>query len=486
MLRQNRGNYMKQSEKQVKTSKRNFVLALALLLLTNALMGFTLTSMSKKTLRQQMNQHMLDVANAAARQLNGDELGSLNIEDKGNDAYNNALEILLSFQDSIKLDYIYGVRQESDGSFTFTIDPADDPAEFGQPVQSTKALRNAANGKADVDKEAHTDEWGRFYSAYSPVFDSQGNVGGIVGVDFDANWYDGKLDSHRAVIIILSAVTMLLGIVLSFIILSQNRKRFAKLLTSLNDLEKEMNKLDSRIVTCSVEKLNMLPSSESELLKTLASGEDLSKPRADEYETLYTGIEGVYNKFERYMKYMESSTHQDDITNSLNKIAYKEKIIQLDKDIESGYASFSVAFFDINGLKRIYVEHGFDEGETLLYNCSKILRSVYGNDSVYHVTGDEFIVLEDYNDTDDMKAYFSAVDSAIEKYNETAEPEKRLSVAKGSATYKADKYSSYREVFKAAKTACDADKALYYEKKMGGVQEALFKIMDIKKTQGCN
>ena len=171
------------------------------------------------------------------------------------------------------------------------------------------------------------------------------------------------------------------------------------------------------------------------------------------------------------MKYMESSTHQDDITNSLNKIAYKEKIIQLDKDIESGYASFSVAFFDINGLKRIYVEHGFDEGETLLYNCSKILRSVYGNDSVYHVTGDEFIVLEDYNDTDDMKAYFSAVDSAIEKYNETAEPEKRLSVAKGSATYKADKYSSYREVFKAAKAACDADKALYYEKKMGGYRK---------------
>ena len=50
---------MERTDMKVRTSMRNFLLALALLLTTNILMGVTLMTMSKNNLRDQIEQRML-------------------------------------------------------------------------------------------------------------------------------------------------------------------------------------------------------------------------------------------------------------------------------------------------------------------------------------------------------------------------------------------------------------------------------------------
>ena len=165
------------NEKKIKTSKRNTIIALVLLLVTNVLLSLTLMHMSKRALREQMNQRMLDVANTAAYMLNGDELSEMTAEDEGTEPYNRALETLRAFQKNIQLDYIYGIKDMGDGTFTFTIDPdEDDPGEFGSQIETTEALIKASRGTPSVDLIAYEDRWGRFYSAYSPVYDSDGNI----------------------------------------------------------------------------------------------------------------------------------------------------------------------------------------------------------------------------------------------------------------------------------------------------------------------
>ena len=148
---------MSKQERIIHTSKRNFIIAIALLLLTNILMALTLSTLAKRNLREQIDQRMLDISNTAAYMLNGDELKLLKKEDEGTESYNRALDTLRAFQDNIQLDYIYGIRQMPDGSFTFTIDPTvEDPGEFGSPIVSTEALRSAANGVAAVAKVGST------------------------------------------------------------------------------------------------------------------------------------------------------------------------------------------------------------------------------------------------------------------------------------------------------------------------------------------
>ena len=222
---------MNNNDKKVRTSKRNFILALALLLLTNIMMGVTLMAMCKKTLSEQIEQRMLDVANSASAMLNGDDLSSISPTDRDTEIYQTAYDILHKFKDSIELEYIYAIAPKNDGTFTFSIDPdEEDHGEYGDIIEATPALVNAYNGTADVDDVPHADEWGRFYSAYSPFFDSEGNVVGIVGVDFDADWYDDMHSSHRAAAIILLMVALTIGIVLSFIIISLFCNFFTKII----------------------------------------------------------------------------------------------------------------------------------------------------------------------------------------------------------------------------------------------------------------
>lgn len=455
------------SKEKIKTDKRKFIMALILLLTTNIIMGAVLTSLSKASLREQIDQRMLDIANTAAYQLNGDELRDLKAEDKGTDKYNRALEILRSFQENIQLDYIYGIRAENDGTFTFTIDPTvDDPGEFGSPIETTEALKNAANGTPDVDKQAYSDSWGRFYSAYSPVFDSDGRVAGIVGVDFDADWYDGKLNSNRAIAAILTIISLIIGVILSFYIMLQNRKRIRRTLMNLSELDEQTKKLDSLIMNSSIKKLDFLPNSESEVLKTLASGES-GKGHSihDEYDEISTSIEGVYYKLNKYLNYIDREVYTDNMTGASNKAAYRRRVNSIGEKIKNGNAEFAIAYFDINEITSIYANFGYEAGDMVMYETAKILNEIFDRENVFHITGDEFIIILEGKACNDIESKISLFNEGLNKYNSEHENQNRISVGKGYVIYDKEKYSDYRRTFIVAKKRCDEDKAEYFKKK---------------------
>lgn len=457
---------MSRNEKHIQTSKRNFILALILLLLTNVLMAVTLSVLAKKNLREQIDQRMLDIANTAAHLLNGDELEQLKKEDEGTEPYNRALETLRAFQDKIQLDYIYGIRQEADGSFTFTIDPAEeDPGEFGSPIVTTEALINAANGTADVDKKAYSDEWGSFYSAYSPVFNSEGKVAGIVGVDFSADWYNGKLNNNRLISIIILMAAMTIGIILSFIIMSDNRRRFTAILKEIEDIDISAQKLSSSIMQTLIKKLDFLPDNAAGLVKELAKGEKGKETYLDEMEEAASNLHAVCLKLDKYVKYVDSNMYKDVLTNTRNKAAYKNAIKALDEDIKEKNPVFSVAFFDINGLESINAHYGFEAGDELMYHSGRILNKVFGKDNIYRVAGDEFIALMGNKTSIDMDRYFQSFDYEIKELNGSKNLAHDLGIAKGSCTYRPEEHENYRHVFITARERMKKDKESYYQNK---------------------
>jgi len=456
----------KNNDEKVKSSKKNFILALILLLSTNIIMGVVLMSLSKNSLSSQIYSHMLDVSNMAAYQLDGDVMRDIKAEDIGSEKYNKALEILRSYQQTIQLDYIYAVRSDNDGTFSFTIDPDPDaPGAFGESIETTQALINASNGTADVDHVPHTDEWGRFYSAYSPILDSNGNVAGIVGVDFNADWFDAKLNSNRAVAVILTIVAMTIGIILSFIMMSNNRKRFDEMLRNLSELDLVTLKLDSMIMKSSIKKLDFLPNSESKVLKTLASGEQGTRVVRNEYDEVSSSIESVYEKLNKYLKYLDSEVYTDNMTGVSNKAAYRKTVNSIGEKIKEGKAVFTIGYFDINEITNIYTIYGYEAGDMVMYETAKVLMNVYGKENVFHITGDEYIVIVEDGDAEKMEYYFRKFEEGIEKYNTEHNSQNRITVGKGYVIYEKDKYPDYRSAFIAAKKRCDEDKAEYFKRK---------------------
>ncbi|MBQ9480421.1 MAG: response regulator [Selenomonadaceae bacterium] len=204
------------------------------LLALNAVLGFVLTNQSKAAMKSLFQNRVLDIANTAAAMLNGDELKALRAEDKDTPAYRRINDTLTYFQDNIDLDYIYCIQAVGEKEFVFSVDPTvEDPGVFGEPIVYTEALYKASKGTPAVDDESYTDAWGSFYSAYSPVFDSEGNVAGIVAVDFSASWYDAQIDKQMQTIIICMAVSLLLCVLLVLFVTRHLRQR-------VNDMTKDL------------------------------------------------------------------------------------------------------------------------------------------------------------------------------------------------------------------------------------------------------
>ena len=284
------------------------VVALCLLLLTaNVLLGSVLSRQSMDAMKSLLDLRMLDISNTAAAMMDGDVLGRLQASDKGTSGYQEAENKLSVFKKNIALEYIYGIRDMGDGSFTFTIDPTEvDPGEFGEPVVSTPALRMAAKGKASVDEKPYRDKWGRFYSAYSPVFDSKGNVAGIIAVDFDAAWYENQASNQSFAIIASTLVSMLLGAFIVLIATVSLRRRFKTLSADVNELAGGIDALLEEI-DLPAESAARRDRAGAAAFRVPAMGQPAGE--ADEIGRLSGRIRDMRERLQRYLRHSQSQAY---------------------------------------------------------------------------------------------------------------------------------------------------------------------------------
>lgn len=177
---------------------------------------------SRVGIRKAIQQRMLDIANCASGSVSGEMMKTLSKETVGSEDYNKIYDTLAVFRDNVELEYVYCIKEAAPDTFIFTMDLDQvSPASYGDPVEYTAALSTAGKGKASVDETPYTDKWGEFYSAYSPVFDNEGNVAGIVAVDFAVDWFENQLSAQtRSTVIgyiIVLFISLLVGAVLALL-----------------------------------------------------------------------------------------------------------------------------------------------------------------------------------------------------------------------------------------------------------------------------
>ena len=386
-----------------KPNMRSLMIALVLMLIIHIIMGVMLITMSKNAIREQIDARMLDAVNTAAFQLSGDELKRITGDDKESEEYVNALSLLRSFQQNIKLDYIYAVKINDDGTFAFLIDPdIEDPADYGEKIETTDALIKASKGTPAVDKVAVTDEWGRFYSAYAPVLDSDGNVAALVGVDFDADWYDGELNSHKAVVVILSMIALTIIIGITFI-------------SHTSVLEGEKNEYRKKL--------------EETLLRELEQKQELGSARRLAYTDPLTGVK--------------------------SKRAYLEAIERIDKGVSDGSIDeFGVIVFDLNGLKTVNDTLGHEEGDRYIKEGSAIICGTFCHSPVFRIGGDEFVVILEGTDYLKRAILIAEFEELIEENQRSG----KVVVSSGMDEFDLSCDTSFSSVFERA------DKKMYERK----------------------
>jgi diguanylate cyclase (GGDEF)-like protein len=153
----------------------------------------------------------------------------------------------------------------------------------------------------------------------------------------------------------------------------------------------------------------------------------------------------------------------DALTRIGNKTAYFEKVREMDAEIAANRASFTVAVFDLNGLKNINDNYGHECGDEAIADAAKVLIDVFDRDRLYRIGGDEFIaVLKGEND---IFGLFDELDRAITEANKREKAYKTpLSMSKGYALFDQERDREYRDVAHRADDAMYEDKAEYYKK----------------------
>ena len=218
-----------------------------ILVVATAVLGTISVNQSASAMDHLIKQRMMDIANTAAAEIDGDVLDALEDGDQETAEYASVLEDLAAYRDNTDLEYIYCMEKSGNG-FIFTVDAdPEEPADWGDEVEITDALVAAGNGKGAVDDEPYADEWGNHYSAYSPVFTSSGKVAGVVGVDFSADWYDEQIASNIRTVVFTSLIILAVSILAILFLSSRINKGFKTLNNKLSDIADGSGDLTKKI-----------------------------------------------------------------------------------------------------------------------------------------------------------------------------------------------------------------------------------------------
>ena len=354
------------------------ILVCAFLLAVNITLGYFLTKESNTALRTQIESRMLDVSNTAAAMLDGDILESLTAEDAETLDYQAALKTLSCFKANIGLAYIYLIRPLPDGSFIFMIDPdPETPGQFGEKIAYTDALHQASLGESAVDQEPYTDQWGSFYSAYSPVFDASGRVAGIVAVDFSADWYERQISNQIWTTLKIGGISIFFAAVIVTLLIFRYKRR-------VRFLMEEMNLVSDGIET---------------LVQEISPGATLrleaETQSADESKALGARIHSLQQQLGEQITMVRAMAYVDGLTGLANRAAYDEYVNQLNGEIRYRKASFAIGIFDLNGLKETNDMDGHERGDQMIRQAADLLGRVFPDAKRYRIGGDEFIVIRE-------------------------------------------------------------------------------------------
>ena len=452
---------MKKSRRISLTTKYVLIFG-ALLLAANILLGIVIVTQSAEAMSALVRKNMLDISNTAAGLVDGDILEFLDEENANGLSHSLVLHQLSVFQENIEIEYIYAVRQVDEDHFIFTVDADPEaPAEFGQEVLVTDALRQAAKGIAAVDEAPAEDEWGNFYTAYSPVLDSHGEIAGIIGVDFDVSWYQDQIRGNNLTIGLISILSVAACAWIVLMITRRVSRGFRELDSQLSALSADVVELTEEITSNPGYRESLEQAGEETAFQASAGSAG-----ADEISELSEKIGSMQKELKRYLAYLHDQASTDPLTGIGNTAAYQSLLEALAEKIAAGSADFAVVVFDVDNLKLINDRYGHACGDMIIRGAAKSVARVFNPDLAFRIGGDEFLAVAEGMTEEEVRARLAQLDRAVEEFNaaEKLFPAD-LTLSRGAAVFRPGEDTSFRSVF------IRADEDMYSNKRISHLRQ---------------
>jgi diguanylate cyclase (GGDEF)-like protein len=161
---------------------------------------------------------------------------------------------------------------------------------------------------------------------------------------------------------------------------------------------------------------------------------------------------------------MSEIAMKDAMTGVRNKRAYDNDIQMIEQsladDPDGSAAKFGLAVIDLNDLKKINDTYGHEKGDIAIKKLCGIVCAIFSHSPVYRIGGDEFTVILQGQDLDNIKTLLKNFDSIVKNLNENdkLEPWEKVTASIGYAVFDADRDGTPDGTFR------QADRAMYMQK----------------------
>lgn len=201
-------------------------ISIFILLVVQAVGVLTLASHNENLVIERTWDELKDYAVIISTQIDGDVLENLKPGDESSLDFIEIRDRLWALQkDSASIRYVYVLRKTADGEYLeFVVNSEYGRNDFTFPLIGhvyEEAPAEAFEGYTgpSVKKEFYSDQWGEYMSGYAPIYDSDGKVVGVAGVDISKDVILGRLKDSETTIYYILIVTVIIGIFLLIFLL---------------------------------------------------------------------------------------------------------------------------------------------------------------------------------------------------------------------------------------------------------------------------
>lgn len=206
----------------VRKFKMSWKISIAMVLmaiLVGGLVGLISIKRMNNYLLEMSKGYTASVAQMAAEFVDPEVMVSLQPGDEDTQDYMDTVMELRSFLMNEDLEYIYTMRKNADGDVEFVVDAdEEEPGAIGEEYETYEEIEEAFSGKVAIDSEFTVDEWGTAYTGYAPIFNEEGNVVAIVGVDCSVDSIENRVSAMEKTLLVIELICLILALLVAMVI----------------------------------------------------------------------------------------------------------------------------------------------------------------------------------------------------------------------------------------------------------------------------
>ena len=209
-------------------------------------------------------------ANIARSSIDGDLLRSIGKGSEGSQEYETLLAGLRQTQKICGIAYLYTLYTDGEGGLFYGIDTDTSTAQLSPGDPAGMAYSEFADtfaGSPYVQDYIDRTSDGNLISAYLPIYDSAGEIVGILGCDYEASYVMDRMGAAVRSTIQISAIMFVAAILILNMIAAKLMRRLRKVDTKIYDLVHNEGDLTQKLDIRSGDELELIADNVNALLE---------------------------------------------------------------------------------------------------------------------------------------------------------------------------------------------------------------------------